>query len=177
MYLGMAPVLQMYNAFRNRWCGAYWASKGMRGISTVSWGDESTFDFCFDGIEKGSTVAVSTYMVSEHGNHADQKEFFLKGYREMLRQVHPERIICYHEPFPEMEGSIVYVNYELSSWRHQNDEPLHPEKYVKYHYGYVFPLENRGIIFKQGTVLRRNDEYKGMGNPYGGKWRPSPKKT
>jgi len=29
-------------------------------------------------------VAVSTYMVSEHDNRCDQKEFFLKGYREML---------------------------------------------------------------------------------------------
>ena len=52
MYLEMAPVMQMYNVFRNRWCGAYWASKGIRVIPTVNWGDESTFDFCFDGIEK-----------------------------------------------------------------------------------------------------------------------------
>ena len=28
MYLEMAPVMQIYNVFRNRWCGAYWASKG-----------------------------------------------------------------------------------------------------------------------------------------------------
>ena len=27
MYLEMAPVMQLYNVFRNRWCGAYWASK------------------------------------------------------------------------------------------------------------------------------------------------------
>ena len=50
MYLEMAPVIQLYNTFRNRWCGAYWASKGMRVIPTVNWGDESTFDFCFEGI-------------------------------------------------------------------------------------------------------------------------------
>ena len=74
MYLEMAPVMQLYNVFRNRWCGAYWASKGIRVIPTVNWGDESTFDFCFDGIEKGSVVAVSTYMASEHDNRKDQKE-------------------------------------------------------------------------------------------------------
>ena len=62
MYLEMAPVMQLYNVFRNRWCGAYWASKGIRVVPTVNWGDESTFDFCFEGIEKGSVVAVSTYM-------------------------------------------------------------------------------------------------------------------
>ena len=53
MYLEMAPVMQLYNLFRNRWCGAYWASKGIRVVPSVNWGDESTFDFCFDGIEMG----------------------------------------------------------------------------------------------------------------------------
>ena len=66
MYLEMAPVMQLYNVFRNRWCGAYWASKGIRVIPTVNWGDESTFDFCFEGIEKGSVVAVSTYIWHQH---------------------------------------------------------------------------------------------------------------
>ena len=48
MYMEMAPVMQLYHVFRNRWCGAYWASKGLRVIPTVNWGDESTFDFCFE---------------------------------------------------------------------------------------------------------------------------------
>lgn len=78
------------------------AQKGIKVIPTVNWGLENTFDFCFNGIEKGSVVAVSTYMVSEHGNHSDQKEFFMKGYNEMLKRIEPELIICYHEPFPEM---------------------------------------------------------------------------
>ena len=83
MYLEMAPVLQLYNVFRNRWCGAYWASQGLRVVPTVNWGDETTFDFCFAGIEKGSVVAVSTYMASAHDNRCDQKEWFLTGYREI----------------------------------------------------------------------------------------------
>ena len=58
IYTEMTPVLQLYNVFRNRWCGAYFASKGMRVVPTVSWGEENTFDFCFMGIPKGSTVAV-----------------------------------------------------------------------------------------------------------------------
>ncbi len=104
MYIEMASVMQIFNVFRNRWCGAYWASKGIRVIPTVNWGDESTFDFCFDGIEKGSTVAVSTYMASAHDNRQDQKEWFMAGYNEMLRRIEPERIICYNTPFPEMQG-------------------------------------------------------------------------
>ena len=51
------------------------ANKGIWVIPTISWGLENTFDFCFNGIEKGSTVAVSTYMAGAYGNRADQKDF------------------------------------------------------------------------------------------------------
>lgn len=170
MYQEMNPTMQLYNTFRNRWCGAHFASKGIRVVPTVSWGDENTFDFCFKGIPKGSTVAVSTYMVSEHGNHADQKDFFLKGYREMLRQVEPERIICYNHPFPEMEGNIVFVDYTLSSWKYQNNDYI-PPKYKKYICGSLLPPASNGTIIKSGHVLSLCEE-KGMGSAFGGKWKP-----
>ena len=177
MYLEMNPTMQLYNTFRNRWCGAYFQSKGLRVIPTVNWGDENTFDFCFLGIPKGSKVAVSTFMVSEHDNRCDQKDFFLKGYNEMLRRIEPERIICYNTPFPEMEGNIVFVDYELSSWKYQGsleqNPPLSP--YAKYISGRLPLPENCGIIIKQGYVMHDRTE-KGSGSAYGGKWRPNPNK-
>ncbi len=162
MYTDMNPTIQLYNTFRNRWVGAYLADKGIKVIPTVSWGLENTFDFCFNGIEKGSVVAVSTYMVSEHGNHRDQKEFFMKGYNEMLRRVEPELVICYNTPFPEMTGNILFVDYDLSSWRHYDDDSdkslednICPDVYIKTVYGYVPSFV-----------------YKGIGYSHGGKWQP-----
>ena len=178
IYVEMAPALQLYNTFRNRWCGAYFASKGIRVVPTVSWGNENTFDFCFDGIEKGSTVAVSTYMVSEHDNRQNQKDFFLKGYNEMLRRIEPEKIICFNEPFPEMQGNIVFVDYDRSSWRYMNDDPYVPSKYAKYICGAEPLPAGSKLVIKSGYVVNRNDEYynniiqTGMGSVYGGKWRP-----
>ncbi len=169
MYLEMNPAMQLYNTFRNRWCGANFAERGLRVIPTVSWGDENTFDFCFLGIPEGSTVAVSTYMVSEHDNRKDQKEFFLKGYREMLKRIEPERIICYNTPFPEMEGNIVVVDYALSSWKYQK-ETDEPSPYLKYICGTLPLPKNSGIIIKRGYVE------KGMGSCYGGQWQPNPNK-
>lgn len=163
--------MQLYNTFRNRWCGAYFASKGIKVVPAVSFGLENTYDFAFLGIPKGSTVAVSTYMVSEHNNHKDQKEFFLKGYNEMLRQVEPERIICYNNPFPEMQGNIVFVDYELSSWKYQNDD-YKPSKYISYICGTQPIPENSSIIIKQGYVVNDNFCRKGMGKPEGGDWKP-----
>ena len=166
MYLKMAPVMQLYNVFRNRWCGAYWASKGLRVIPTVNWGDESTFDFCFEGIEKGSVVAVSTYMASEHDNRCDQKEWFMAGYNEMLRRIEPEKIICYNTPFPEMQGNIIHVDYERSSWRYMN-------------YERSFHREDLDAFKIGGTSSNNRDTIepyligKGGGSTYGGEIKPS----
>ena len=164
MYLKMNRTLQLYNTFRNRWCGAYLASKGIKVIPTINWGNEDTFDFCFEGVPKGSIVAVSTYMVQEHNNHADQKDFFLKGYDEMLRRIQPAKIICYSQPFPEMEGEIIPVDYELSSWKYQNksQEILHTQP-------------SRGMIVTK-TILQPDKlfqiAWKGSGSAYGGQWKP-----
>ncbi len=166
MYLEMASVMQLYNVFRNRWCGTCWASKGIRVIPTVNWGDESTFDFCFEGIEKGSVVAVSTYMASEHDNRCDQKEWFMAGYNEMLRRIEPEKIICYNTPFPEMQGNLIYVDYERSSWRYLN-------------YERSFPKEDLDAFKMDGAPIGNCDTIepyligKGGGSAYGGAWKPS----
>lgn len=166
MYLEMAPVMQIYNLFRNRWCGAYWASKGIRVIPSVNWGDESTFDFCFQGIEKGSTVAVSTYMAPESEHHENQKEWFMAGYNEMLRQIEPERIICYNTPFPEMEGNIVFVDYDRSSWRYMNTQcNLQKEDLDCYKIG--------GSISEKYATIEPYRVGKGGGSAFGGDWKPS----
>lgn len=164
MYLEMNRTLQLYNTFRNRWCGAYLASKEIKVIPTVNWGNEDTFEFCFEGIPKGSMVAVSTYMVQEHNNHSDQKEFFLKGYREMLERIEPAKIICYSEPFPEMQGDILYVDYKRSSWKYQN----------KSHEN-LFRNDVGDIIVYKTTVQPDcifSAVSKGSGSAYGGQWKP-----
>lgn len=160
MYTDMNPTIQLYNTFRNRWVGAYLAEKGIKVIPTVSWGLENTFDFCFNGIEKGSIVAVSTYMVSEHGNHMDQKEFFMKGYNEMLKRLEPELIICYNTPFPEMRGNILFVDYDLSSWQHYSDD-----------LDKCFITRKTYYYDKNDNALIPTD--KGMGDSHGGKWKPA----
>ena len=163
MYLEMPDAVKLYNTFRNRWCGAYFASKGIKVIPTVSWGDESTFSFCFKGIPKGSYVAVSTYMFQAHGNHSDQKDVFMKGYDRMIEEIEPEKIICYSQPFEEMRGDIVYIDYELNSWRYLKDSNF-SKHYVK------------RICTYDGSNISNGEKMfyvvKGGGSAYGGGWKP-----
>lgn len=100
MFTNMPLALQIESVFKNRWCGAYWQKQGIKVIPTVSWGDERTFDFCFDGIEKGSVVCVCTYY------RENCEEEFMLGYNEMLKRIKPSAVLCYDEPFNEMKGKV-----------------------------------------------------------------------
>ncbi|MDR1450644.1 MAG: DUF4417 domain-containing protein [Propionibacteriaceae bacterium] len=107
LWSDMPVTLQFLNTVRNRWCGAFWQSKGLTVIPTVSWSDGRSFDFCFSGIEQGSTVAVSTLGCQ------DRREDFMRGYRHMARAIQPEAVVCYAEPFAEMRElcPVVAVPY------------------------------------------------------------------
>lgn len=165
MYTEMPYALQVYNTFRNRWCGAYMADKGINVIPTISWSDEKSFEFCFKGVEKGSIVAVSTYMFHEHNNHADQKDIFMNGYNKMLEVIEPSKIICYSEPFNEMRGNIIYINYDLSSWKHFDDDAN--KLFVKSRDSKIASDDEQNkIVHKTGYVA------KGGGSALGGKWIP-----
>lgn len=119
IFTNMPLALQIENIFKNRWCGAYWQSKGLKVIPTVSWGDEKSFHFCFDGIEEGSVVAVCTYY------RENCEEEFMLGYNEMIKRIKPSKVICYDEPFKAMTGDVVEflpTTYEWTkdlSWQDQ----------------------------------------------------------
>ena len=93
----------------------------------------------------------------------------MAGYNEMLRRIEPEKIICYNTPFPEMQGDIVPVDYERSSWKYMN-------------YERSFQNDDLAAFKIGGTYHKACDTIepyligKGGGSAYGGKWRPNPNK-
>jgi hypothetical protein len=104
LYWDRPQALQIYNTFKNRWCGAYWQSQGKTVIPSICCAGEKSWGFCFDGIEHGSVVAVSTY------RREDYKEEFMKSYDKMMEVINPSAVICYGEPFVEMKGNIKVVS-------------------------------------------------------------------
>ena len=104
LYWDMPKALQIYNTFKNRWCGAYWQKMGKIVIPTICCAGDDSYDFCFDGIEEGSVVAVSTYC------REDYKFEFMKSYNKMLDVIKPSAIVCYGIPFSEMKGNIKVID-------------------------------------------------------------------
>ena len=105
LYVDMPTALQLYNTFRNRYCGAVWQDNGLIVIPTISWSTNESFEFCFDGIEEGSVVAISTL------GSRKEKQLFLNGYFEMIKRIQPTNVLCYGKPFTEMGNEIIYIDY------------------------------------------------------------------
>lgn len=107
-YSDMDLWRQLESVAKNRWVGAYWQSKGRIVIPTVSWSTPRSFEFCFDGVEQHATVAVSTLGCKK------AKIDFMRGYEVMLEKLRPEAIICFGDPFSEMQGNLLVVDYRES---------------------------------------------------------------
>lgn len=107
-YADMNLWRQLESVAKNRWCGCYWQEQGLTVIPTISWSTPRSYEFCFDGVEKNSIVAIGMI-----GCKQNKKEF-LRGYDYMLSKIEPEAVICFGTPFDEMRGNIIPVDYRSS---------------------------------------------------------------
>ena len=84
--------MKIWNIYRSRLIGQIMQDSGITVIPTVSWAEPETFAFCFDGIEQGSVVAVSTIGVKKEKNSFN---IWKSGMDEMIRRIKPQAIIVY----------------------------------------------------------------------------------
>ena len=115
--MDMPMPMKIWNVYRSRQIGAYYQSKGIKVIPTISWAEESTFQFAFKGIEKGSVVAVSTVGVKEQ---ATALEIWRAGMEAMIKEIEPSTILCYGGELDfDYKGIEVkyYSNQVLDDWK------------------------------------------------------------
>lgn len=92
LYMDMPLPMQRWNEYRRRALGNYWQRHGAVVIPTLSWSDERSYGFCFDGLPRGSTVAVST--VGVKGDEA-ALETWRAGMAEAMGRLEPSRVVVY----------------------------------------------------------------------------------
>lgn len=118
-YTDFPKAIQIYNHYRKHWLGAYWQSHGIRVIPTISWSDEDSFEWCFDGEPMGGTVAVSTVgtqMNKESGR------LFMAGFDEMMSRLKPSQIVVYGKLPDGLSGNIIEVAHLCKKkWRSDNE--------------------------------------------------------
>lgn len=106
-YTDMPAILQLWNHYRKHWLGAFWQSRGLTVVPTISWSTPASWEWCFDGEPRGGAVAISTVGVERDRNAFD---FFVAGYQEMITRLQPSQILVYGKRFEFMtEDNITAV--------------------------------------------------------------------
>ena len=126
MYRDFPVILNIYNCWRNKVLTAYWQKLGLEVIPNVSWSDESSYDWCFDGLPKNSILAVST-----NGVLKDKvaKAMFIAGFREMKRRLQPIKVVMVGSVPKELEDEPNLIKFES--------------------YSSLFGTENKQLKFKE----------------------------
>lgn len=109
LFLDFPKVLQLYNSFKKQYLGAFYQSHGIKVVPTVSWSDPSSYNWCFDGIEKGSCVACSSVGCMRN---KEAKELFTQGFIAMINTVEPTKILMVGklpDELKEYEDICVFV--------------------------------------------------------------------
>lgn len=109
LYLDFPKALQIYNTYKKQYLGAYYQQFGIKVVPTVSWSDSSSYDWCFDGIQKGSCVACSSV-----GCLRDKEatKLFVLGFKQMIEKIDPIKILMVGKlprSLEEFENRCVFV--------------------------------------------------------------------
>lgn len=92
LYMDMPLPMQQWNEYRRRALGTYWQRNGVTVIPTLSWTDERSYGFCFDGLPKRATLATSTVGVK---SSEEATEIWKAGMAEALKRLKPKRLLLY----------------------------------------------------------------------------------
>ncbi len=107
----MPLAVQLWNTYRNRWCGVHWQTQGYSVIPTVGWSSPASYAFCFAGLAMHSPVAVTTL----GSRSVDKRPTFLHGFDALIERIQPSVVLCYGLPLPEMER--VPLQVYPNQWR------------------------------------------------------------
>jgi hypothetical protein len=99
LFIDMPIAMQIWNVYRNRVLAAYYTQAGIDVIPCAGWSGERSYDFCFEGLPKYSTLAISTNgcLSSKEGVY-----YFTKGFNRMLETLKPTVVISYGRPLKEL---------------------------------------------------------------------------
>jgi len=109
LYLDMPMPMKIWNTYRNRQIGQYYQKQGIKVIPTLSWAEKETFDFCFEGIPRGSIVSISTIGVRKNKNALS---IWKDGVNELIKRINPSTILIYGEKIDYDYGRIKVIYYE-----------------------------------------------------------------
>lgn len=90
-YADTPKAIQIFNLYRNRWCGRYWQENGIKVIPTITIGNQADVDLFLTGVEKGCPIAISTMGEGRWANY----RFLYSQYEKIVQTLNPLYIVMY----------------------------------------------------------------------------------
>ena len=109
LYMDMPRAMKIWNIYRSRMIGQFYQNYGIKVIPTISWAEKETFEFCFDGIPKGSIVSISTIGVKRS---KEAMQIWKDGVDEMIKRIQPSAILIYGGKVDYDYGDIKVIYFE-----------------------------------------------------------------
>lgn len=133
IYREMKRHQRIGHTYLSRALGVIFQRHGLDVIPSIRWSTSDDFDFSFEGVPVGSTVAVSTHGCSR--SPTDQFDF-RRGLIELIGRLTPERVLV-HGPFPDsifrgLDDRTELISYESEitssrmPHRKRSDDPRLP---------------------------------------------------
>lgn len=92
-YADFPKPVKCFNTYRMRAFGCWMNVLEIPAINNVRWGTYETWEYCFAGIPKGSTVAIGS--VASGIRKLNNRPLFEEGLKKMVSFISPKRIIVY----------------------------------------------------------------------------------
>ena len=115
-YTDMPKIMQMWNKYRNHLLAWYWQNIcGLDVVPNIMFSDEASFEWCFDGMPKRSTICISNVGVMQN---KEWREAFAVGLTETIKRLSPTRILFYGTiPGDYDFGDIEVMSFKSRSFR------------------------------------------------------------
>lgn len=84
--------IQMWSYYKKQWLERYWQIKGIKVIPNVTWSNEESFEWCFDGTPKESVISISANGCM---HNPIARSIFWKGYIKAQEILKPKLILLH----------------------------------------------------------------------------------
>ncbi|MDO4570285.1 MAG: DUF4417 domain-containing protein [Planctomycetia bacterium] len=111
MYADMPLAMQIWNHYRKMAVSQVLQNQGITVVPTLNWSTEESFQFCFDGMPKNGTIAVSSVGCCKNSS---VREKWTRGMNEAVGRLKPKTILFYGSPieFQNQGSEVVYFQPE-----------------------------------------------------------------
>lgn len=114
VYRDMPLAMQIFQVYKSRAVGNFLMQNEIQIIPNVRWGDERTYEFAFEGIDKWGVVAIGA-----QGGYRDKEntQYFENGFYKMLEVLDPATILCYGELSDSLKAECSLRKISLKTYQ------------------------------------------------------------